>query len=86
LILLELYAIISLYLLVKEDILEDNTNNSIVVTKKVVLSEDNYRKLKAIGVLYENELDETKEPNLIGKGIEKIMLEFKKNKTIENLF
>jgi len=69
--------------------LEENINiniNNTTIIKKVALSEDTYRKLKAIGVLYENELEEIKEANLIGKGIEKIMLEFKKNKTIEKLF
>ena len=69
--------------------MEENTNiniNNTTIIKKVALSEDTYRKLKAIGVLYENELEEIKEANLIGKGIEKIMLEFKKNKTIEKLF
>jgi hypothetical protein len=69
--------------------LEENTNiniNNTTIIKKVALSEDTYRKLKAIGVLYENELEDIKEANLIGKGIEKIMLEFKKNKTIEKLF
>ena len=68
-----------------QNITNDTTVDNIV-TKKVVLSDDIFRKLKAIGTLYENELEDKKEANLIGKGIEKIMIEFKENKIIEKLF
>ena len=44
-----------------------------VVVKKVVVSAKTARKLKAIGVLFENELEYTKEPYLLGKGIEKVL-------------
>ena len=43
------------------------------VVKKVAISAKTARKLKAIGVLFENELEYTKEPYLLGKGIEKVL-------------
>lgn len=47
-----------------------------LLVKKVALNDEMFRKLKAIGTMFENELEITKEPQLIGKGIEKLLKEF----------
>jgi len=50
---------------------------STISIRKVALSDEVFRKLKAIGTIFENELEINKEPQLIGKGIEKILISFK---------
>jgi len=53
--------------------MEENT----ISIKKVALSDEMFRRLKAIGIMFEDELETNKEPQLIGKGIEKILNSFK---------
>ena len=50
---------------------------STISIRKVALSDEVFRKLKAIGTIFENELEINKEPQLIGKGVEKILISFK---------
>ena len=61
------------------------TSEEIVIIKKVAFSQNTLQKLKAIGVLFENELENTKEPYLLGKGIEKVFTRCK-NDVLNSFF
>lgn len=56
-----------------------------VILKKVMISESLYRKFKAIGTFYENELQDTREAFVVGKGIEIVYESYKDTGVINKM-
>lgn len=65
----------------QENIVEEGIDNTTEAKamRKVMISDELYRKLKAVGTFFENELDNTKEAFVVGKGIEKAYIALEKD-------
>lgn len=64
---------------------DEKIQNEPTVLKKVMISESLYRKLKAVGTFYENELQDTREAFVVGKAIELSYESYKNTGVISNI-